>query len=218
MNITSYTIDGADKLRADIRTKGIEFEGMDAMGTMTLIDYLYKKVLRPTITGPAFIYNYPSIIAPLARITDEDPNKCEKRQVVVNGWVIINSYGELVDPVRQKENFIEQSKAEAGGDTEATSADDEYVKAMEYGMPIQAGFGMGIDRIIALITQQDNLRDVVMFPLMKPEISPLSRGGGEAGGVIENSKVEISQENKDIFQELNKKIILFDTNIIMHSQ
>jgi lysyl-tRNA synthetase class 2 len=111
---------------------------MDQMGTMTLIDYLYKKVLRPSIVGPAFIYNYPSIIAPLARITDEDPNKCEKRQVVVNGWEIINSYGELVDPMRQLENFEEQAKAEADGDEEATSADMDFVNAMEYGMPIQA--------------------------------------------------------------------------------
>lgn len=139
------------------------------MGTMTLIDYLYKKVLRPTITGPAFVYNYPSIIAPLARISDADPRKCEKWQVVVNGWEIINSYGELVDPVRQMENFAEQSKAEEAGDGEATSADMEFVRAMEYGMPIQAGFGMGIERIIAILTQQDNLRDVVMFPLMKPD-------------------------------------------------
>lgn len=169
LNITSYTADDADRLRADIRAKGIEFEGMDKMGTMTLIDYLYKKVLRPTITGPAFVYNYPSIIAPLARISDADPRKCEKWQVVVNGWEIINSYGELVDPVRQMENFAEQSKAEEAGDGEATSADMEFVRAMEYGMPIQAGFGMGIERIIAILTQQDNLRDVVMFPLMKPE-------------------------------------------------
>jgi lysyl-tRNA synthetase, class II len=170
LDITSYSIDDADKLRNDIKSKGIEFEWMDQMGTMTLIDYLYKKVLRPTITGPAFIYNYPSIIAPLARISDEDPRKCEKWQVVVNWWEIINSYGELVDPVRQMENFAEQSKAEEWGDTEATSADFEFVKAMEYGMPIQAWFGMWIDRIIAILTQQDNLRDVVMFPLMKPEI------------------------------------------------
>lgn len=138
------------------------------MGTMTLIDYLYKKVLRPSIVGPVFVYNYPRIIAPLARISDEDPNKCEKWQVVVNGREIINSYGELVDPIKQQTNFEEQAKAEAGGDAEATSADANYVLAMEYGMPIQAGFGMGIDRIIALITAQDNLKDVIMFPLMKP--------------------------------------------------
>lgn len=90
---------------------------------------------------------------------------------MVNGWEIINSYGELVDPVKQQANFDEQAKAEAGGDAEATSADANFVLAMEYGMPIQAGFGMGLDRILALITGQDNLKDVIMFPLMKPLIS-----------------------------------------------
>ena len=193
LNITSYTADDADRLRADIRAKGIEFEGMDKMGTMTLIDYLYKKVLRPTITGPAFVYNYPSIIAPLARISDTDPRKCEKWQVVVNGWEIINSYGELVDPVRQMENFAEQSKAEEGGDQEATSADMEFVKAMEYGMPIQAGFGMGIERIIAILTQQDNLRDVVMFPLMKPE--------NQAGRVVEKIENKAPQKPTSMNEE-----------------
>ncbi len=193
LNITSYTADDADRLRADIRAKGIEFEGMEKMGTMTLIDYLYKKVLRPTITGPAFVYNYPSIIAPLARISDTDPRKCEKWQVVVNGWEIINSYGELVDPVRQMENFAEQSKAEEGGDQEATSADMEFVKAMEYGMPIQAGFGMGIERIIAILTQQDNLRDVVMFPLMKPE--------NQGSRVVEKVENKVSQKSPSINEE-----------------
>ncbi len=193
LNITSYTADDADRLRADIRAKGIEFEGMDKMGTMTLIDYLYKKVLRPTITGPAFVYNYPSIIAPLARISDADPRKCEKWQVVVNGWEIINSYGELVDPVRQMENFAEQSKAEEAGDGEATSADMEFVRAMEYGMPIQAGFGMGIERIIAILTQQDNLRDVVMFPLMKPE----NQGGKIAEKVANKAPQKTSKTNEE---------------------
>lgn len=192
LNITSYTADDADHLRADIRDKGIEFEGMDKMGTMTLIDYLYKKVLRPTITWPAFVYNYPSIIAPLARISDADPRKCEKWQVVVNGWEIINSYGELVDPVRQMENFAEQSKAEEGGDQEATSADMEFVRAMEYGMPIQAGFGMGIERIIAILTQQDNLRDVVMFPLMKPE-----NGGGKIPEKLANKAPQKSSKTNE---------------------
>lgn len=177
LDITSYTIDDADRLRADIKSKGIEFEWMEAMGTMTLIDYLYKKVLRPSIVWPVFLYNYPSIIAPLARISDTDPLKCEKWQVVVNGREVINSYGELVDPVRQRDNFHEQSKASDGWDAEATSADYEYVTAMEYGMPIQAWFGMGIDRMIALLTQQDNLRDVVMFPLMKPENNQTIWGG-----------------------------------------
>lgn len=199
LDITSYGMDDAEKLRADIKSKGIEFEGMEKMGTMTLIDYLYKKVLRPKIVGPAFIYNYPRIIAPLARISDEDPNKCEKWQVVVNGWEIINSYGELVDPVAQRANFEEQAKAEQQGDAEATSADYEYVNAMEYGMPCQAGFGMGIDRIIALLTGQHNLRDVVLFPLVKPE------GGSSVGNDQTNLSVALINTAipMERWQELN---------------
>jgi lysyl-tRNA synthetase class 2 len=155
------------KLRADIRAKGFEFAGMDTMGLTTLIDYLYKKVLRPKIVGPAFIFNYPKTMQPLARVSDENPNIVEQFQVIVNGWEIIKAYSELVDPLLQKANFDEQAKAKAAGDEEATASDDDFVLAMEYGMPPQSGLGMGIDRLLTLLTGQENLRDVVLFPLMK---------------------------------------------------
>ncbi len=169
LNIDEYGIDDADKLRADIKAKGIEFERMDTMGTTTLIDYLYKKVLRPKITGPAFIYNYPVIMQPLARVNDEDNNIVEQFQLLVNGREICKAYSELVDPLLQQANFDKQAEAAEAGDDEATSGDDDFVTAMEYGMPPQSGFGMGLERILAILTEQENLRDVVMFPLMKPE-------------------------------------------------
>lgn len=169
-------MDDAEKLRKDIQAKKIDFEGMERMGTTTLIDYLYKKVLRPTITGPAFIYNYPVIMQPLARTSDKDQNIVEQFQLLVNGREICKAYSELVDPLLQQANFDGQAEAAAKGDDEATASDDEFVMAMEYGMPPQSGFGMGLERILAILTQQDNLRDVVLFPLMKPEakaIGPL---------------------------------------------
>lgn len=169
LNIDEYGIEDAEKLRADIKTKGIEFEGINDMGTTTLIDYLYKKVLRPKIIGPAFIYNYPVIMQPLARINDEDNNIVEQFQLLVNGREICKAYSELVDPLLQQENFDKQAEAAAAGDDEATSGDDDFVTAMEYGMPPQSWFGMGLERILAILTEQENLRDVVMFPLMKPE-------------------------------------------------
>lgn len=138
LNIDEYGIEDAEKLRADIKTKGIEFEGMNDMGTTTLIDYLYKKVLRPKITGPAFIYNYPVIMQPLARINDEDNNIVEQFQLLVNGREICKAYSELVDPLLQQENFDKQAEAAAAGDDEATSGDDDFVTAMEYGMPPQS--------------------------------------------------------------------------------
>jgi lysyl-tRNA synthetase class 2 len=84
LDITQYSVADADKLRADIQSKGISFEGMETMGTTTLIDYLYKKVLRPKIVGPAFIYNYPVIMQPLARVSDKDSRIVEQFQLIVN--------------------------------------------------------------------------------------------------------------------------------------
>lgn len=85
-----------------------------------MIDYLYKKVTRPKIVGPAFIYNYPKTMQPLARQSDENPNIVEQRQLVINGWECIKTYSELVDPVQQQANFDEQADALARGDDEAT--------------------------------------------------------------------------------------------------
>ena len=157
-----------DKLRNDIKAKWITFEWIDDMWTTTLIDYLFKKVLRPSIIGPAFIYNYPVIMQPLARVSDKDPNIVEQFQLLVNGREICKAYSELVDPLFQQANFDKQAEAAAKWDDEATSGDDAFVEAMEYGMPPQSGFGMGLERILAILTQQENIRDVVMFPLMKP--------------------------------------------------
>lgn len=125
-------------MRKDIQAKGIEFDKMEKMGTITLIDYLYKKVLRPTITGPAFIYNYPVIMQPLARKSDAQPGIVEQFQLLVNGWEICKAYSELVDPLEQVANFAKQAEAAAQGDEEATTGDDDFVEAMEYGMPPQS--------------------------------------------------------------------------------
>lgn len=170
IDIIKYWQDDSEQLRKDIRDKWIQFEWMDKMWVTTLIDYLYKKVLRPKIVGPSIIYNYPKLMQPLARISDKNPNTVEQFQVVVNGWEILKAYSELVDPILQKSNFEDQAKASAAWDQEATSSDDDFVLAMEYGMPCQSWFGMWIDRIVTLLTGQDNLRDSVLFPLMKPEI------------------------------------------------
>ncbi len=204
LDITQYSMDDADKLRADIQSKWIEFEWMDTMWTTTLIDYLYKKVLRPQIIWPSFIYNYPKIMQPLARISDINPNIVEQFQLIVNGREMCKAYSELVDPLLQKANFDEQADAAAQWDQEATASDDDFVTAMEYGMPPQSWFGMWIERILAILTQQDNLRDVVMFPVMKPEVTtnaPLIypegwRTKGELKGDLKDNKVE----------DLNKKI------------
>ena len=90
-------------------------------------------------------------------------------QLVVNGWEIVKAYSELVDPIDQRERFSQQVSARAAGDDEAMDVDEDYIVAMEHGMPPISGWGMGVDRIITLLTGQDNVRDVVLFPLMRPK-------------------------------------------------
>lgn len=171
IDVSLYVSWDEEKLKADIKAKGIEFPNMDIMGVPTMIDYLYKKVLRPSITGPAFVYNYPKTMQPLARQNDENPEIVEQFQVVVNWWEVIKAYSELVDPEVQTANFEAQGDALERWDEEATSWDDDFVLAMEYGMPCQSGWGMWIERIFSLLTGQENLRDVTLFPIMKSEKS-----------------------------------------------
>jgi lysyl-tRNA synthetase, class II len=156
-------------LRKAIKEKKIMIPDMENMLYPTLVDYLYKKVSRPKIIGPAFLYNYPKALQPLARTNDENPEMVDQFQLVVNGWEIVKGYSELVDPIDQAERFKEQEGALEVGDEEAMQGDDEYIRAMEQGMPPISGVGLGIDRFITLLTQQDNLRDCVLFPLMRPK-------------------------------------------------
>jgi lysyl-tRNA synthetase class 2 len=169
IDVSQYTADDEAQLRTDIKAKGHHREWLDTQGTATMIDYLYKKVTRPQIVGPAFIVNYPKTMQPLARQSDTNPNIVEQRQLLINGREVIKAYCELVDPIQQQANFDEQAGAVAKWDDEATKSDDDFVKAMEYGMPPQSGRGMGIDRIFSLLTEQSNIRDVVLFPLVKTE-------------------------------------------------
>lgn len=168
LEVMKYT--SADELRRDIQKQNIEFEGMQQMGLSTLIDNLYKKVSRPRLVAPTILYHYPKFLQPLARVNDQDQRFVDQFQLVVNGWELVKAYSELVDPIDQRERFNEQASAKAAGDDEAMDVDEDYLTAMEHGMPPISGWGMGVDRIITLLTGQDNVRDVVLFPLMRPQV------------------------------------------------
>lgn len=158
-----------ESLRKAIVDKGIQIEDIEKYGYGNLVDALYKKVSRPKLIQPCFVMHHPIHTKPLARKNDDDPEIADTFQLLVNTWEIINAYSELVDPVDQRERFAEQAKAKAAGDEEAMEYDEDYVKAMEYGMPPISGWGMGIDRLVALLSSQENLKDCVLFPMMKPE-------------------------------------------------
>lgn len=133
-----------------------------------LTDFLYKKLLRANIVGPVVMYNYPALLKPLARRNDNDSDIVDCFQVVVNGAEICNAYSELVNPIEQRASFEDQLKAKAQGDDETMDMDEDYLSAMEQGMPPISGLGVGIDRLIMLAYDAPSLRDVILFPTMKP--------------------------------------------------
>ena len=160
----------AESLLAEIKAKGItlEADNLEQLGRGNLIDTLYKKVSRPNIINPTYLIEHPIDLSPLARSNDENQKLTDRFQLVVNGQEIINGYSELVDCDEQEKRFIEQAELKANGDEEAMSIDTEYIRAMQYGMPPISGWGLGIDRFLQFLTNSDNIRDVVLYPLMKP--------------------------------------------------
>jgi lysyl-tRNA synthetase class 2 len=161
-----------DSLAAEVASKGIRFDAdvdIKKTGRGTLIDLLYKKVSRPQLIKPIFITHHPLDLSPLARTNDGNPAVADRFQLVVNGWEIVNAYSELVDPIDQAKRFRQQAEARALGDADAMEVDNDFVLCMEYGMPPISGWGMGIDRIVALLTNASTLRDTILFPLLRPE-------------------------------------------------
>ncbi len=160
----------AETLLAEIKRNNIEIEveNIESLGRGNLIDQLYKKVSRPKIINPTFLTKHPIDLSPLARSNDENKNLSDRFQLIVNGQEIINGYSELVDSEEQESRLLEQSKLKENGDEEAMSIDHEYIKAMEYGMPPISGWGLGIDRFLQFLTSSYNIRDVVLYPLLKP--------------------------------------------------
>lgn len=134
-----------------------------------LVDELYKELVRPKLVQPTIVYDYPLELAPLAKRSLSDLRVAEKWQLLVGGMELINAYTELNDPVEQRERFMTQQKNRKLGDNEASDIDEGYLRAMEYGMPPAAGWGLGIDRLVAVLANVPSVRDTMAFPLLKPE-------------------------------------------------
>lgn len=142
---------------------------INTIGFGNLVDLLYKKVARPHMIEPVFLIDHPIELSPLARANDDNQNITDRFQLVINGAEIVNAYSELVDPIEQEKRLEHQAKLNAGGDEEAMVMDQDYISAMEYGMPPISGWGMGIDRVIQVLTGTPNIKDNVLFPLMRLE-------------------------------------------------
>lgn len=184
-----------------IKEKNIVLEDVDfkKIGRGNLIDQLYKKMVRPLLIQPQFLMHHPIDLSPLARRNDSNPLVTDRFQLVVNGWEIVNAYSELVDPIDQRNRLLEQAEARKKGDEEAMIMEEDFILCMEYGMPPMSGWGMGIDRFMALITDQENLREVVLFPIMRPtdEKDIFVEKEEDETAKSEKAKVKDSEKAKD---------------------
>lgn len=161
-----------EKLLNEIKRRGITLDtdaDLDTIGYGNLIDVLYKKVARPYMIEPVFLTEHPIALSPLARANNENKEITDRFQLVINGAEIINGYSELVDPQEQERRLEEQARLKSDGDEEAMMMDMDYIEAMEVGMPPISGWGIGIDRVIQVLTDTPNIKDNVLFPLMRPE-------------------------------------------------
>ncbi|OGZ58268.1 MAG: lysine--tRNA ligase [Candidatus Spechtbacteria bacterium RIFCSPHIGHO2_02_FULL_43_15b] len=131
-------------------------------------DLIYKKALRQKLVEPTFVIHHPAELAPLAKPLPDNPKYDARFQLIVNGWELVNAFSELNDPFLQRELFEAQEKQLRAGDEEAQRLDESFVEALEYGMPPAAGFAFGVDRLTALLTNSHSLREVILFPTMRP--------------------------------------------------
>jgi lysyl-tRNA synthetase class 2 len=156
-----------DQLRAVAKEHGVSFES-DA-GPGKLILELYEKLVEPNLWGPVFVTDYPKEVSPLARDHREMPGLVERFEGIVGRLELCNAFSELIDPKEQRRTMEAQAAAKAGGDDEAMSVDDDYLRALEYGLPPTGGLGIGIDRLVMVLADVHSIRDVVLFPTLRPE-------------------------------------------------
>jgi lysyl-tRNA synthetase class 2 len=156
-------------LREMIKSRGLKVELEEVEGYANVLDELYKEYCRPKMTGPVFLIDHPYEMKPLAKRKSGDPSKVASVALVVAGFEIFNAYNELNDPQDQRERWEEEKKLLEAGFKEAQMLDEDYIRALEYGMPPTAGWGMGIDRFTAIVTNQPNLKDTIIFPTLRPE-------------------------------------------------
>jgi lysyl-tRNA synthetase class 2 len=162
--------DNFDKLKQEITRKNIKNINIEECKHYgALLDEIYKKIVRQSIIQPTFLINYPAEMIALAKRNEKDKSKINSFQLLIDGAEIVKAYDELNDSQEQEARLKEQAELLRKGNLEAMPMDDDFINALKIGMPPTAGYGLGIDRLVMLLTGQDSIRDVILFPFMKPE-------------------------------------------------
>lgn len=160
-------IDDAGKARAYAQKLGAKITGGEPIGK--LLNEIFEALVEPKLIQPTFITDYPTDISPLSKKCDDNPAFVERFELFVVGRELANAFSELNDPIDQKERLLKQAAEREAGDDEAHQMDEDFIRALEYGMPPAAGEGIGIDRLVMLLTGSNSIRDVILFPQMKKE-------------------------------------------------
>ncbi|MDQ1403377.1 MAG: lysyl-tRNA synthetase, class [Actinomycetota bacterium] len=169
-----------DDVRHIAFDQGVKVEQGWGQGKLML--EIYEKTTESSLQGPVFVTDYPKEVSPLARDHRELPDMVERFEVIVGGREIANAFSELTDPKEQKARFDGQLRARAAGDDEAMPVDDDYVRALEYGLPPTGGLGIGIDRLVMMLADVASIRDIVLFPTLRPESAGRAPSGTHADG------------------------------------
>ncbi|MDJ0656259.1 MAG: lysine--tRNA ligase [Xanthomonadales bacterium] len=165
--ISPEQVRDVDALRGHCQRLGIPVDGGWGWGKLLL--EIYEKTVEENLVDPTFVVRYPTEVSPLSRARDDDPEVTDRFELIIVGREIANGFSELNDPEDQADRFRQQAAAKAAGDAEAMQYDADYIRALEYGLPPTAGEGIGIDRLVMLLTDSASIRDVLLFPYMRPE-------------------------------------------------
>lgn len=205
-----------EELAAAAREKGLEIKPEWTAGK--IIAEIYDELGEDTVVNPTFVCDYPIEVSPLAKRFEDDPRLTHRFELVIAGHEYANAFSELNDPVDQAERFAAQMAEKAGGDDEAMEYDEDYVRALEYGMPPAGGIGIGIDRVVMLLTNQASIRDVLLFPHMKPEkgfqsgaaAAKAAEAGNAASPFVKSLKPTLDY-SKIAVEPLFEEFVDFDT-------
>ncbi len=169
-----------DEARAREYARELEIEEDNLATFGKVLGEIFERRVEPMLVQPTFVYDYPRDISPLAKSKEGDPSLVERFEFFMACKEVANAYTELNDPLDQKERFLEQLRERARGDDEAHRMDEDYIRALEYGLPPTAGEGIGIDRLVMILTNSPSIRDVILFPTLRPEKDRGEGGKGES--------------------------------------